>query len=120
MASERRRMPRYQFVADAELLEVESGARSKVKTGDLSLGGCFLDTLNPSPDGTEVLVTISQGDRRFTARGRVVFAFPRLGMGIVFTHIDSDQLSTLEEWLDVLERTRCASTEVGAALKQEQ
>lgn len=114
MSSERRRDPRYQFVADAELIETESGARSHVKTGDLSLGGCFLDTLNPSPEGTEVVVAIAQAGRRFRALGRVVFAFPRLGMGIAFTRVESGQLSILEEWLGALERGRQTPVVIGA------
>lgn len=119
MSSERRRMPRYQFVADAEVVETESGARSQVKTGDLSLGGCFLDTLNPSPEGTEVLVTIRQADRRFTALGRVVFAFPRLGMGVAFTRVEPDQVSTLEGWLAALEPSRNAPLIVGTTLAKD-
>lgn len=114
MSTERRRAPRYQFVADVELLETGSGAKSRAKTGDLSLGGCFLDTLNPSPEGTEILVTISRAERRFTALGQVVFAFPRLGMGVVFTHVDSDQLSILEEWLTTAERGGCVGPVIGA------
>lgn len=113
---ERRRAPRYQFVADAEVLEPQSGTKSKVKTGDLSSGGCFLDTLNPSPEGTEILVTISRANRRFSALGRVVFAFPSLGMGVVFTHIESDQLSILEEWLSEVERSRGVAPVIGTTL----
>ena len=112
--TERRRMPRYQFVADAELVATESGARAHLKTGDLSSGGCFLDTLNPSPEGAEVLVTISQAGGKFTAIGRVVFAFPRLGMGIEFTRVEPEQLSTLEGWLAALEPRRDAPLVIGA------
>jgi len=83
MERERRRAPRYPFIADAELVEIESGTKLKARTGDLSIGGCFLETLNPSPEGTQVQVTILQGNTTFTGIGRVVFVFPNLGMGIV-------------------------------------
>jgi PilZ domain len=109
MGSERRRAPRYQFIADAEVIEIESGSKFKVKTGDLSIGGCFLDMLNPSPEGTEIQVTIFRGSTQFTGLGRVVFVFPNLGMGIAFTSAAANQLATLEEWLSEFSLNRTAS-----------
>jgi hypothetical protein len=35
MSSARHRAPRYQFIADAEAAEIESGAKLRGKTGDL-------------------------------------------------------------------------------------
>src|SRR5215510_11008213 len=102
MTSERRRGPRYQFIADAEVCELDSGTKLRAKTGDLSLGGCFLDMLNPSPEGTEIRVTIFQGTTSFIGLGRVVFVFPNLGMGVVFTSVATEQLAMLEEWLKQL------------------
>jgi hypothetical protein len=99
MDSERRRAPRYQFIADAEVTEIASGMKFSAETGDLSIGGCFLDMLNPSPEGTEIQVRISHADTTFTARGRVVFIFPNMGMGVVFTRVEDDQLPALQKWL---------------------
>jgi PilZ domain len=102
MDSERRRAPRYQFIADAEVIEIESNTKLSAKTGDLSSGGCFLDMLNPSPEGTEIQVRISHESITFTARGRVVFIFPNMGMGVVFTRVEDDQLAALQKWLSEL------------------
>ena len=99
MGSDRRRAPRYQFIADAEVVEIESGAKFRAKTGDLSIGGCFLDLLNPSPEGTEIRVTILRENAKFTGLGRVVFVFPNLGMGVVFTSSASNEVAILESWL---------------------
>jgi c-di-GMP-binding flagellar brake protein YcgR len=85
MDSKRRRAPRYQFIADAEVTEIVSNAKLKAKTGDLSLGGCFLNLLNAPPEGTEIGVKISVSSTSFAALGRVVFVFPNTGMGVVFT-----------------------------------
>ena len=112
MSAERRRTPRYQFVADAEVAEIESGTKFRVKTGDLSIAGCFLDMLNPLPDGTEIRITIFRGDSAFTALGRVVFVFPNLGMGVVFKSVEGDQLTALQEWLAELSRGWWASLAV--------
>ena len=102
MSSERRRSPRYQFIADAVVADLESGTRVNAKTGDLSLGGCFLDMRNPSPEGAEVRVTIFHGTTTFTAVGKVVFVFPGTGMGVMFTSVEADQSAALQEWLSEL------------------
>jgi PilZ domain len=99
MDSERRRAPRYQFVADAEVTETASETRLKGRTSDLSISGCFLDMLNPSPEGTAIRISISQGDTKFTALGRVVFILPNLGMGVSFTSVEPSQLAVLQKWL---------------------
>jgi c-di-GMP-binding flagellar brake protein YcgR len=104
MDSERRRAPRYPIIADAEVTEIESETKLSARTSDLSAGGCFLDMLNPSPEGTEIAVRISHADTTFTARGRVVFLFPNMGMGVMFTSVPASQQAVLEKWLAELSR----------------
>jgi c-di-GMP-binding flagellar brake protein YcgR len=99
MDSERRRSPRYPLIADAEVTEIASGTKLSAKTSDLSAGGCFLDMLNPSPEGTEIVVRISHADSAFTARGRAVFLFPNMGMGVMFTNVPDSQQAILQKWL---------------------
>lgn len=102
MDAERRRAPRYPIIADAEVTEIASETKLTARTSDLSAGGCFLDTLNPSPEGTEIAVRISHTDTTFSARGRVVFVFPNMGMGVMFTDVPASQQSVLEKWLAAL------------------
>ena len=99
MESERRRAPRYPIIANAEVTEIASEAKLSAKTSDLSAGGCFLDMMNPSPEGTEIVVRISRADSTFTARGKVVFLFPNMGMGVMFTSVPASQQTVLEKWL---------------------
>ncbi len=102
MESERRRAPRYPIIANAEVTEIASEAKLSAKTSDLSAGGCFLDMMNPSPEGTEIVVRISRADSTFTARGKVVFLFPNMGMGVMFTSVPASQQTVLEKWLEEL------------------
>lgn len=102
MDSERRRAPRYPFIADAEVIETASDTKLSAKTSDLSIGGCFLDMLNPSPVGTDIRVRISHANITFTALGRVVFNLPPMGMGVVFTSVEDNQLTILQKWLSEL------------------
>jgi len=102
MDSERRRSPRYRFIADVELIDAASDAQLKARTTDLSIGGCFLDMLNPSPKGTELRVTISHAGSTFTAVGRVAFVVPNMGMGVAFTNVDGNQFGILQKWLELI------------------
>jgi hypothetical protein len=102
MDSERRRAPRYPFIAEAEVTEIASDTKLSARTSDVSIGGCFLDMLNPSPEGTEIRVRISHASTAFTAVGRVAFVFPNMGMGVVFTSVEDNQLPVLQEWLSKL------------------
>jgi hypothetical protein len=104
MDSERRQAPRYPFIAEAVVTEILSDTKLIAKTGDLSIGGCFLDMLNPTPQGTEVRVRISHQDATFTALGKVAFILPNMGMGVTFTSIEQDQQAILQKWLANLSR----------------
>jgi DNA-directed RNA polymerase subunit M/transcription elongation factor TFIIS len=65
----------------------------------LSIGGCFLDMLNPSPKSTEIRVTIFHAGDVFTALGRVAFVIPNMGMGVAFTTVEGNQVTVLKKWL---------------------
>jgi hypothetical protein len=106
MSIQRRRVPRYQFIADAEVTEIASGTILKAKTSDLSLGGCFLDMLNPPQEGTEIRVKVWHANTTFIALGKVVFVFPNIGMGVLFTSVQTNQSAVLEAWLLELSRAR--------------
>jgi len=51
LGSERRRTPRYTFIASAELIEEASDVRIATRVSELSLYGCYLDMMNPFPVG---------------------------------------------------------------------
>ena len=104
MESEHRSDPRYLFIAEAEVTEISSDTKLLAKTSDLSLGGCFLDTLNPLPNGVDVRVRISHKGATFTTLGRVVFVMPNMGMGVVFRSVENDELAILQEWISKLSR----------------
>lgn len=99
MNSDRRKHPRYPFIADAEVTDIATDTKFRARTSDLSIGGCFLDMLNPIPSGTNVHVKIFRTSGSFEARGRTTFVMPNSGMGIAFTHVEEIHLRTLERWL---------------------
>jgi hypothetical protein len=102
MDSDRRRAPRYRLIADAEITESISDTKLHARTSDLSIGGCFLDMLNPSPRGTEIRVRISHAGATFTAIGRVAFVISNMGMGVAFTNVEGNQVMVIQKWLSGL------------------
>ena len=107
--SERREVPRYPFVASAEQIDVNTGTQLSARASELSLKGCYLDTLNPFPQGTQIRLVIFHCDASFTALARVIYSLRNLGMGVLFKSVEPEQLETLRTWLAELNRGGCAA-----------
>lgn len=82
-----------------ELLESKLDTRIDARTGDLSLHGCYVDTMNPFPQGASVRITITHMEEKFTAIGTVAHSKSNVGMGISFTEITPQQRPILMKWL---------------------
>jgi len=87
--------------------EPRSGALLAARTSEIGLGGCYVDTLNPFPEGTLVELRILRDRGVFEANAKVVYYDPNFGMGLAFTEMMPDQRSLLEEWLaDIVSQLR--------------
>lgn len=100
--SERRCGTRLPFVAPVELVEMRSGSRFQARTSDLSLQGCYVDTLNPLPLGSAVRVQIQRAGVIFDALANVSSRHVGSGMGLVFGEITGAQRTVLKNWLGEL------------------
>jgi|SRR6267143_2918908 len=108
--AKRRSVRRCPLVATAEVTELRSGALLSARTSELGLGGCYVDALNPFPEGTLVGLRIHRDQGVFEAKAKVVYCDPRFGMGIAFTEMTPDQRSLLEAWLaDIVSQFRPVS-----------
>lgn len=96
---ERRRDPRYPFVAEARISDIDSGTEIKLRTSDLSITGCYLDSISPLPNGTDIVVKISRDDGLFETTGKVVYVHPGMGMGVRFTDTKPAQQAILARWI---------------------
>ena len=103
---EKRRSPRYSFIASAELIEERADVRIASRVSELSLHGCYLDMMNPFPKGTLVLVKIAAGDAFFEAKANVIYAQPNMGAGLGFLEVGPDSQAVLERWLDGAEQEK--------------
>jgi len=95
----RRRVPRFPFVASVELIEERTSAKMNARVTELSLYGCYLDTVNPLPAGTMVSLKIFTETEYFEGRANVVYAHPDLGMGLAFRDVRPQFLPVLKNWL---------------------
>ena len=71
--AKKRAVRRCAFVASAEVIEPSSDTRISARTSELGLGGCYIETLNPLPDGTQVRVRILRDQGVFEAEAKVVY-----------------------------------------------
>jgi len=96
---ERRSAPRHAMVLAAEVIELPRGAKLFARTADISRTGCYIDTLNPIPPASRVLVRITHNGETFEAEAQVVYVSYGLGMGMAFITCEGEQMARLDRWL---------------------
>ena len=96
---ERRSARRQPFIAEAQVIELKTGAKLLARSCDLVVHGCYIDTLNSFPIGTRVRIQLKKDDTTVEANGHVVYGIPGLGMGIAFDNLTPSNRVALERWL---------------------
>ena len=108
--AKQRSVRRCPLVASAEVTELGSGTLLSVRISELGLGGCYVDALNPFPEGTLIGLRILRDQGVFETKAKVVYCDPRFGMGLAFTDVTPDQRSLLEAWLaEIVSQLRSVS-----------
>ena len=97
--AERRDAERYPFVCPVEVVDVAGSAMISARTSDLSLQGCYIDTLNPLPKGTRVRLQLNKNNQRLGLRAEVTACHVG-GMGVMFEHLSPAQQGTIISWLE--------------------
>jgi hypothetical protein len=95
-----RTTPRFAFIAEAEI----AGMRDHARVSELSARGCYVDSINPLPKGTELRLRIRYGCSACDFPGTVIYTHAGFGMGVVFGELTAEQRSTLDVWLAELAR----------------
>jgi hypothetical protein len=98
MEQERRRAPRFQFIAPAELVDESSGARTIAWVTDLGLRGCSLGVSEAPREGTALQLKIMTAEEFVEARATVVHAHPHL-VGMIFDELKPKSSAVLQKWL---------------------
>jgi PilZ domain-containing protein len=94
-----RTVRRYSFVAVADVTEPNTQSCLHGRISELSRKGCYVDTLNPLPLGTQLKIVVTRDEGTFSASGKVIYVQETFGMGVAFLDVDAEQLKILDAWL---------------------
>jgi hypothetical protein len=100
MDRERRRTPRYLFIASAEMHDEKSDVRVATRVSELSAHGCYLDMMNPFPPGSMIRLKIFAGDLTFQSKAKVIYATQNMGAGVAFIDLDTQNEAILTKWME--------------------
>ena len=96
---ERRKHPRFTVRVPVEVHAEGSEAPIRCATSDLSLGGCYIESMYPLPVGTSVELKL-QLEGTLLIFGKVVTSYPQVGNGIQFIKILPEDRAELTAFLD--------------------
>jgi hypothetical protein len=99
---ERRRSSRFPFLADFEGFEPKSNIRIDGRVSDIGSGGCYVEMINPLPEGTLLRIHIRKEKECFTAKAKVASSQMHMGMGLVFVSAAQDDVILFQKWLGEL------------------
>jgi hypothetical protein len=109
-SAKRRSVRRCPFVASAEVTDVSTETTLSARTSELGIGGCYIETLNPFPEGELVHLRILKDQGIFETKAKVVYSHANCGMGLAFRDTVAKQRSMLEDWLaDMVTQLRSSS-----------
>jgi hypothetical protein len=96
---EKRKSPRYSFSATVDAHDILADISIIGRLSDISRNGCYVDTISPFAMGAEIALKITAGSRSFVTDSKVVYSSNGMGMGLLFTTAEPEQIATLETWL---------------------
>jgi len=99
VGEERRRTPRYPFIATAEVTDTSSQASTTAQVSELSLYGCYLQMPNALPKDAQIKIKIYSEGKFFESNGVIAYSQPNVGVGITFREVRPQLLTVLKQWL---------------------
>jgi hypothetical protein len=100
---ERRAHTRFKIKVPVELHVEGSNAPLRCATSDLSLDGCYIESMLPLPAGTEVELKL-ETTTTLLILGTVVTCDPQVGNGIHFRRMLPEDIEELQAFLSAAEK----------------
>ncbi len=100
--AKQRQYPRFKAALPIELRPNGSPAPLRAQTGDICLGGCYVEMTATQQVAKEVEITLWIGEAKVLAQGVVVSNHPSFGNGIKFTKVTDDSKERLQKFLESL------------------
>jgi hypothetical protein len=102
-APERRENPRFKITVPVELYLEGKDTPYRTATSDLSLHGCYIETIFPFPIGTVLELKLQLTDTLLVL-ATVATSDPQVGNGIKFTKMLPEDIDELRAFLDAAEK----------------
>lgn len=93
---EKRPATRYDFRCEAQFCKRGSNAPFRGFLSDISLTGCYFETITPEPVGTPVEIMFQAAGTSVRLPGVVRVVHPSMGMGIEFADLAPDAAKALQ------------------------
>jgi hypothetical protein len=100
---ERRDQPRIKVKAPVELRFEDNDIPYRCATADMSLFGCYIETMFPFPVDTEVELKL-EADATLLILGKIVTKDPQVGNGIQFVKMLPEDIEELRTFLDRVQK----------------
>jgi PilZ domain-containing protein len=100
---ERRRFPRVKSALALELRYPGCTAPVRATTSEISLGGCYIETMFTLDVGTKLDVVIWLDGQKLAAKGVIATRYPQVGNGIDLTDMKPEDHAKLESFLKAQE-----------------
>jgi PilZ domain len=101
--NERREHQRLKIKVPIEIYTENSTSPIRGATSDLSLTGCYIETIFPFPIGTQLEIKL-QLEGTLLVVGTVVTSDPQVGNGIHFNRMLPEDIEELRAFLDAAEK----------------
>jgi hypothetical protein len=99
---EQRSCPRYPFSPAVEATDIQANTRIMGRLSDIARNGCYMETISPFAPKAAVTLTITRDNQSFKTQAKVVYSQIGMGMGLLFTTAEPEQLRLLGMWLGEL------------------
>ena len=108
--AEKRSCPRYPFSPAVEAIDDHASIRIRGRLSDISRNGCYMDTICPFAAKAVISLVITKDNQSFKTQAKVIYSQVGMGMGLLFTTSDPDQLLLLGTWLAELDQGKQRDT----------
>jgi CheY-like chemotaxis protein len=98
----RQRLREWVVVNAAEILPEDPEPVSECKLTDLSLGGCYVETVSPFPERSGVVLCLKAAGMEVQAEGKVRVMHPESGMGLEFASGTEEQREQVGNFIKFL------------------
>jgi hypothetical protein len=105
MPASRRKTTRYRCPGGVELRRNEGAPQIFANLSDISLEGCYVESVSTLPEGSEVLFFMRTREAELRGRARVKTSNHAVGMGLEFMHLAMEDQNKLEFLVGMLAGT---------------